>query len=39
MDFSICVDAVFGGKDLGESLKILKRLGFKGRTYIQFNRW
>lgn len=30
MDYSICVDAVFGGKDLAESLKVLKRLGFKG---------
>ncbi len=30
MEFSICVDAVFAGKDLGDSLKLIKGLGFKG---------
>ncbi|MCP4450106.1 MAG: TIM barrel protein [Planctomycetes bacterium] len=30
MKYSICVDAVFEGKDLAESLDCIKRLGFKG---------
>jgi hydroxypyruvate isomerase len=36
MKYSICVDAVFEGKDLGESLECIKRLGFKG---FEFWRW
>jgi len=30
MKYSICVDAVFEGKDLGESLTCIKQLGFEG---------
>jgi len=30
MKYSICVDAVFEGKDLGESLACIKQLGFRG---------
>jgi hydroxypyruvate isomerase len=30
MKYSICVDAVFAGKDLDESLASIKRLGFEG---------
>ncbi len=30
MRYSICVDAVFEGKDFGESLETVKRLGFQG---------
>ena len=30
MKYSICVDAVFAGKDLGESLACIQRLGLTG---------
>ena len=28
--YSICVDAVFQGRDIGESLEVISRLGFQG---------
>ncbi|MCF7974001.1 MAG: TIM barrel protein [Phycisphaerae bacterium] len=30
MKYSICVDAVFEGKDMGQSLEVIKQLGFEG---------